>query len=880
MLDGSRIAAAAAAHGSVDDDGLSSVFDDPLPFIARVSDVLADSLDLERTLDRLVRLLVPALADVCSIHLLDDEDRLRRVAIQLGVPEIREFGDRLGGRYFDAGGPDSPVRRALASGQVLLQAPVSAESLGHLIDPAAARAIHDAVRPTSVMIVPLIARGRPIGVLGLATVRRPAFGQDHQGLALEVGRRAALAIDNGRLFEEACAATARLASERRLSDAIVQSVTEGILVANRQGLITYVNPGVEQMLGWKPKQLLGRHIHDALHVQDEAGTPMPRSTCNVGDFYVTGQRVYLNDLYFMRADGRVVPVAVTASPLFEDGEIVGGVSVVRDVSEPRRHREALRRSEERLRRALTSAGMAMWERDFVTGRTDRSDLAVTLYGRPRSELTDDPLDFVRLVHPDDRDATRATVDAAIARGEGYDLEYRSVRPDGTVRWLNSRASIFYDERGVARGLSGTTHDITDRKVAQLELRRLLEERQAEAAELRQLHGRLQRSLGALLGLHDVGRLLTSVIDPDATGSRLLEIALRAADLRAVALRRRDGRGALRVWKRAGHDRRARTAWRARTVAAARGRALAHGQPTTGAVDLADGGPRLTHWCIPLLVRGDVIGTLEALGDPRPAHELTREILGSIALQAATALENARLYREVADSEQALRRLVHQLMTAQEFERRRLANDIHDGLAQLALGAQQVTEAYAHQYPGDSADARRRQAVAVDLSRRTVSEIRRVLAGLRPSVLEDFGLERALKAHAESLDAFGLSVSFSGSLGPLRLDADVEIALFRVAQEALANVQKHAGVDHADLRLARLGNDVVLEISDDGRGFSPAATAGERPGEQLGLLSMSERVALVAGTLEIVSDSDAGTRIRACVPLVRAGEAAGRRRSFR
>lgn len=282
---------------------------------------------------------------------------------------------------------------------------------------------------------------------------------------------------------------------------------------------------------------------------------------------------------------------------------------------------------------------------------------------------------------------------------------------------------------------------------------------------------------------------------------------------------------------------------------------------------------------PVRIKGEVIGILEALGDPRPADEPTLDILGSIALQAATALENVRLYRDVADSERALRRLVHQLMTAQEDERRRLANDIHDGFAQLAAGVQHVVEAYAHQFPGQSGAARERLDVAIGLARRTVAEIRRMLADLRPSVLEDFGLEQALRAHAAGLAAEGLAVTFTGTVRSLRLPDDVEIALFRVAQEALTNIQKHATVPRADLRLLRNGNQLVLEIRDHGRGFD-VATAGASggPGEHLGLLSMSERIAQVAGTLDITSESGAGTLVRAVVPITRTPERASQRRT--
>src|SRR3954451_8054299 len=178
------------------------------------------------------------------------------------------------------------------------------------------------------------------------------------------------------------------------------------------------------------------------------------------------------------------------------------------------------------------------------------------------------------------------------------------------------------------------------------------------------------------------------------------------------------------------------------------------------------------------------------------------------------------------------------MRAQEEERRRLAYEIHDGFAQMVYGLQQLLEAYAHELPAESEAGRRRMAIAIDLARRTTPEIRRVLGGLRPTVLDDFGLERGLRAYADGLADGDLQVTFEAALGPARLGSSVEIALFRLAQEALTNVRKHAGTEAARLRLERKQNTIVLEVEDHGQGFDPSVLEQcEYAGEHLGLLSM-------------------------------------------
>lgn len=157
--------------------------------------------------------------------------------------------------------------------------------------------------------------------------------------------------------------------------------------------------------------------------------------------------------------------------------------------------------------------------------------------------------------------------------------------------------------------------------------------------------------------------------------------------------------------------------------------------------------------------------------------------------------------------------------------------------------------------------------ALELARRTVGEARRIIAGLRPTVLDDFGLAAAVRVEVEGLQAAGWAVGYQENLGAERLPATIETTLFRVAQEALANARKHAGTTRADVSLWREGDTVRVEVRDAGAGFRPSvARAAAGPGERLGLLGMSERVALVGGRLTVRSRPGAGTRVIAEVPV--------------
>jgi signal transduction histidine kinase len=234
------------------------------------------------------------------------------------------------------------------------------------------------------------------------------------------------------------------------------------------------------------------------------------------------------------------------------------------------------------------------------------------------------------------------------------------------------------------------------------------------------------------------------------------------------------------------------------------------------------------------------------------------VLAAIFNQMAEAVERR---------DAQLRELVGRLQLAQEEERRRISSEVHDGLVQVAASAHQHLQTFADCYAPASPGPRAALDRAVELVQRTVREARRVIAGLRPTALDDFGLATALQLEVEALRAEGWPVSYEADLGDGRLPPTIETALFRVAQEALTNVRKHAGHTQVALSLQRRGPLVRLEVRDWGRGLGASGQPdGARPGERVGLLGMRERVALLGGRCAAEGRPGAGTRVVAEVPL--------------
>jgi signal transduction histidine kinase len=263
----------------------------------------------------------------------------------------------------------------------------------------------------------------------------------------------------------------------------------------------------------------------------------------------------------------------------------------------------------------------------------------------------------------------------------------------------------------------------------------------------------------------------------------------------------------------------------------------------------------TGMWVPLIARDNAIGVLEIHdkegSDPRFTHDDFR-LAETFAARAAVAVE---LSQRVARD--AMRRVVE----AQELERRRLARELHDetgqALTSILLGLKPLEEVLAD-HPARAALTELREHVVSALQ-----DVRRLAVELRPAVLDDFGLvpalERLTDAFAEQTD---IRVDFHSAIGETRLPTDVETTLYRVVQESLTNIVKHADAHRVSISLARREVGVAAVVEDDGGGFDPRIVRDDG----VGLLGMRERLALLDGRLEVESRPGAGTTVVAEVPL--------------
>jgi signal transduction histidine kinase len=396
-----------------------------------------------------------------------------------------------------------------------------------------------------------------------------------------------------------------------------------------------------------------------------------------------------------------------------------------------------------------------------------------------------------------------------------------------------------------------------------ELTRLLAAQAAVAVENARLHESSTRWLRQLESLNEIGNALAGQFE---LGPLLAIVAARLRELvraRLALIALVEGESSLRIAAAVGEDSVALLDQRLGVDSSKIGRVLARGRSERADSLATD--PELdraimaearvsTGLYVPLIVEGRAIGVIAAHdregGDPRFGEDDLR-IAEALAQRAAIGVD---LSRRV--STDAVRRVVE----AQELERARLARELHDetgqALTSILLGLRTLEQSL------ESDDARAAIGSVRDLVVSTLHDVRRLAVELRPAALDDFGLapaiERLVDTHRQDAS---VDIDLEVQLGDDRLPAGVETTMYRIVQEALTNVTKHAAATKVSVLVTRTDKAAVLVVEDDGAGFEPSdETSG------LGLTGMRERVALVGGRLKVEAERGSGTTIAAEIPL--------------
>lgn len=278
--------------------------------------------------------------------------------------------------------------------------------------------------------------------------------------------------------------------------------------------------------------------------------------------------------------------------------------------------------------------------------------------------------------------------------------------------------------------------------------------------------------------------------------------------------------------------------------------------------------------LPLTARQQVIGGLvlgraEATTEEQGPTLSEFKLMLGIAQQLGLSIEVALLYQEAQERESMLGELLHQVVGAQETERQRIARELHDATGQsltaIALGLRGV-EAILASNPSVAVEQVKELR---SFSTHALGELRQIIADLRPSQLDDLGLVAALQWYVQEFEKHNsIHTEFVVEGDRSRLPSEYETVLFRISQEALTNIARHANASRVAVRLKVYPAQIDLTVEDNGRGFDPAEVLrGDRPHPGWGLLGVQERSLLLGGRYEIDSAPGRGTRIHVSIPLI-------------
>jgi signal transduction histidine kinase len=286
-----------------------------------------------------------------------------------------------------------------------------------------------------------------------------------------------------------------------------------------------------------------------------------------------------------------------------------------------------------------------------------------------------------------------------------------------------------------------------------------------------------------------------------------------------------------------------------------------------------GHPILGHVSIPLKTKTRIVGQLNiAFSNETAVRDLDLDLLQTVGPQLGVAIENARLWEEVRQKDALRAGLLKKVVLAQEEERRRIARELHDEMGQaltsLLIGLK-VTEGLATSAEAKAVHGEMKTTVA-----QMFEGIHNLALELRPALLDDLGLVPAVADYVHKWpDRFGMQIDFASTgMTGLRLPRESEITLYRVVQEALTNVARHAEAQRVSVLIERRGDAVVAIVEDNGRGFDVAAyQAAQASRQRLGIYGLQERATLIGGQFTVESTIGRGTTVYVEVPLAVEGE---------
>lgn len=637
-----------------------------------------------------------------------------------------------------------------------------------------------------------------------------------------------------------------LDSSHQTLEAIFASVPFTISFIDKKMRVIRLNPAMEALVGIKTEEARGKHCYDCWgqYASDASRRGRERicDTCRVSSAWLDGEK----HSYERRVGDRIVEVVT--NPVHDAcGAVIGAMEMGHDITERHMARVALEQSEQRFRTILDSATDAIFAVDREARIVDVNKRATLSLGYSREELLQMGLEDI---DPDFSPQWRKkAVWDRLGPGETITIERRHRRRDGSTFPVEIHlGKAVLDGHPVVLSIA---RDVSERERAEQALResensyRVLFESSPNVLCIADFSG-IRQYLAGMAPEGAADHEVFFLKNPRKLAACLSRLRLSKANQAALNLFGADSQQELieGLFKVVGPETVPQTAV---------------GVSAVWKGELSCEHEVLLHH----LVTGEKIYCI-LRWNVVPGYEgsYQRVILSLADISARKNAEDKLAHRRAQ-----LRRLSARLVETEEAERRRIARELHDKLGQQLTALGLNLNILEQSLPPKQGRAQhKRIADMLQLVEEMTEQVRDIMADLRPPVLDDYGLGAALRWYGGIFaKRSGIPCVVDGEDIP-RLPAQVEMALFRVAQEALNNVAKHSQASRVEIRSALEGDRLSLTVHDNGKGFPEAGEAEAPETLKLGLISMGERIASVGGTLAVASVSGAGTTIAVEVGL--------------
>jgi PAS domain S-box-containing protein len=644
----------------------------------------------------------------------------------------------------------------------------------------------------------------------------------------------------GRLEELVAARTHDVQKSERKYRSLVEKINDWVWEIDAHGIYTYVSPRAQELLGYAPEEIVGKTPFDLMP---------PAEAQRVWDAFeptwLGRKPLERLENTLVRKDGRLVTVETSGMPVFaEDGTFLGYTGIDRDVTERKRAEEGLREKEYLLSESQRIGHIGTWSGDPATGTGVWTPEMYRLFGVSADTFVPTVDAFLDLLHPEDRDAMREWMRAALAGEHPGGLEFRVPLPDGSIRVLIGRGeAIWADDHRTVR-LVGTAQDVTERKQTEEALRQLSRRNEEALRVARMGHWEFDLATG-LFTFNDQyytlhGTTARATGDYQMTAEEFARRYVHPDDAHLVQETIQD---------------------------AAVAEDPNYQFQTEARILRADGEARwVTVWFrIEKDAQGRTVrlyGVNQDITERKRAEESLRELNERLELQVAQRTE------ELRHTVDRLQQLTLELSQAEDRERKRIADLLHDDVQQTLAAAKFHLNLLSSE-PRSEEESREIVEQVRHMLKDAIEKARHLSHELSPALYQ-VDLTAILEWLARHMqEKHGLIVRLEVH-GPVDSPSEpLKAFLYKVVQELLFNVVKHAGVLEARIRVRQMGRCLYLSVVDRGQGFDPQRLE-TAPG--FGLLGIRERIRLLGGRMKIKSAPGAGSTLLIALPYEPAARA--------